>query len=260
MSKREKKIVEIVHQQGNITINELSNLLGTSTSSIRRDLIALDNHRFINREHGRVSLSTIVNYEDRWFNRTPVDHNEARAIARKAVEFIQPGDIVGLSGGILCTQLAYLLRLINGITVVTNAVNIAAEFVYLPGVQVRLTGGRLNQGSFELVGRALESSLQGVHIQKFFLGTDGLSVEYGVTGHDEAEADAARYMMRHSNQTIVLADSTKFKKVSFAQVAPLNAFDMVVSTHLVPQNIRDEIEETGVQVEINSKEVMKDPS
>jgi DeoR/GlpR family transcriptional regulator of sugar metabolism len=254
MSKREKKIVEIVHQHGDIKIKELSHLLGTSTSSIRRDLIALNNNRFINRKHGSVSLSTIVNYEDRWFNRTLVDHDEARAIARKAVELIQPGDIIGLSGGVLCTQLAYLLRLINRITVVTNVVNIAAELVYLPGVQVRLTGGRLNQGSFELVGRALEPSLQGVHIQKFFLGTDGLSVEYGVTGHDEAEADAARYMMRYSDQTIVLADSTKFKKVSFAQVAPLDAFDMVISTQLVPQNIRDEFEEAGVQVLIAPKE------
>lgn len=248
MSKREKRIVEIVYQHGDIKIKELSDLLGTSTSSVRRDLIALNNNRFINRKHGSVSLSTIINYEDRLINRTPVDHEEARAIALKATELIQPGDIIGLSGGVLCTQLAFLLRLINDITVVTNVVNIAAELVDLQGVQVRLTGGRLNKGSFELVGRALEPSLQGIHIQKFFLGTDGLSVEYGVTGHDEAEADAARYMMRHSDQTIVLADSAKFKKISFAQVAPLNDFHLVVSTQLVPQNVRDEFEDAGVRV------------
>jgi DeoR/GlpR family transcriptional regulator of sugar metabolism len=248
MSKREKKIVEIVHQHGEIKIKELSELLGTSTSSIRRDLIDLNNNRFINRKHGSVSLSTIVNYEDRWFNRTPVDHEEARAIARKAAELIKPGDIIGLSGGVLCTQLAFLLRLINGLTVVTNVLNVAAELVYLPGVQVRLTGGRLNQGSFELVGRALEPSLQGVHIEKFFLGTDGLSVEYGVTGHDEAEADAARYMMMHSDQTIVLADSTKFRKVSFAQVAPLNEFDTIISTDLVPQSVCEEFEKENVSL------------
>ena len=248
MSKRDKKIVEIVHKHGEIKIKELSELLGTSTSSIRRDLIDLNNNRFINRKHGSISLSTIVNYEDQWFNRTPVDEAEARAIARKAAELIQPGDIIGLSGGVLCTQLAFLLRLISGITVVTNVLNIAAELIYLPDVQVRLTGGRINQGSFELVGRALEPSLQGVHIQKFFLGTDGLSVEYGVTGHDEAEADAARCLMTHSDQTIVLADSTKFKKVSFAQVAPLNAFHTIVSTHLVPQSVRDEFEKADVKL------------
>lgn len=248
MGKREKQIVEIVHQYGDIKIKELSNLLGTSTSSVRRDLITLDDNRFIIRKHGSISLSTIVNYEDRWVNRTSVDYDEARAIARKAAELIQPGDIIGLSGGVLCTQLAFLLRLIKGITVVTNVINIAAELVDLPGVQVRLTGGRLNQGSFELVGRALEPSLQGIHIQKFFLGTDGLSIDYGVTNHDEAEADAARFMMKHSAQTIVLADSSKFKKVSFAQVAPLNSFNLVVSTQLVHQNIRDEFEQAGVNL------------
>jgi DeoR/GlpR family transcriptional regulator of sugar metabolism len=248
MSKREQQIVEYIHKYGNLTIQELSELLGTSTSSIRRDLSAIGLNRTIDRVHGGVALSTTVNYENRWYQRTPVDLTEARSIARKAAELIHPGDIIGLSGGVLCTQLALLLRLMNGITVVTNAVNIAAELIYLPGVQVRLTGGRLNQGSFELVGNALESSLQGVHIQKFFLGTDGLSIEYGVTGHDEAEADAAQFIIRHADQTIILADSPKFKKVSFAQVAPLQAFDKIVTTDLVPQEIQEEFTEAGVKI------------
>lgn len=252
MRKREQQIIEVIHQYGSLTIQELSDMLDTSPSSVRRDLIALNHNRFVNRVHGGVSLSTVVNYESRWLHRTTVDLSEARAIARKAAQLIQNGDVIGLSGGVLCTQLAFQLRLLEGITVVTNAVNIAAEFVYLPRIQVRLTGGRLNPGSFELVGRALEPSLQGVHMGMFFLGTDGLSVQYGVTGHDEAEADASRILMEHSDQTIVLADSSKFKKTSFAQVAPLSSFDTIISTDHVSQSTRDEFVEAGVEVIISS--------
>ena len=253
MKKREKQIVEAVHQYGNLSIQDISDMLGISTSSVRRDLIALNHNRFVKRVHGGVTLATVVNYESRWTNRTSIDIDEARAIARKAKQIIFPGDVIGISGGILCTQLAFQLRLFEDITVVTNAINVAAELVYLPGVQVRLTGGRLNQGSFELVGRALQPSLDGVRIQKFFLGTDGLSVHYGVTNHDEAEADAARIMMEHSEQTIVLADSSKFRKTSFAQVAPLDAFDLVISTDLVPSSIVDEFERSGMKIMITSE-------
>jgi DeoR/GlpR family transcriptional regulator of sugar metabolism len=252
MRKREQQIVEIIHQYGDLTIQELSDMLATSSSSVRRDLIALNHNRFVNRVHGGVSLSTVINYESRWMRHAPVDLGEARAIARKAAQLIHPDDVIGLSGGVICTQLAFQLRMLEGITVVTNAVNIAAELVYLPGIQVRLTGGRLNQGSFELVGRALEPSMQGVHMGKFFLGTDGLSVEYGVTGHDEAEADASRIMMELSDQTIVLADSTKFKKTSFALVAPLDEFDLIISTDLVSQSICDEFNQAGATVIISS--------
>ena len=252
MRKREQQIVEIIHQYGDLTIQELSDMLATSSSSVRRDLIALNHNRFVNRVHGGVSLSTVINYESRWMRQAPVTLGEARAIARKASQLIHPGDVIGLSGGVICTQLAFQLRMLEGITVVTNAVNIAAELVYLPGIQVRLTGGRLNQGSFELVGRALEPSMQGVHMGKFFLGTDGLSVEYGVTGHDEAEADASRIMMELSDQTIVLADSTKFKKTSFALVAPLDEFDLIISTDLVSQSICDEFNQAGATVIISS--------
>ena len=248
MRKREQQIVEAVHQYGNMTIRELSTMLGTSPSSVRRDLAALNHNRFIKRVHGGATLSTVINYEARWFHRTPVDLTEARAIARKAAEQIKPGDVIGISGGVLCTQLAFQLRLFEGITVVTNAVNIATELVYLPNVQVRLTGGRMNPGSFELVGRALTPSLEGVHIQKFFLGTDGVSLQYGVTGHDEAEADASRIIMNHSDQTIILADSPKFKKTSFASVAPMDAFSSIITTDLVTQDTVDEFKNMGVNI------------
>lgn len=248
MNKREKQINDLLYRYGELSNQELSDLLDTSPSSIRRVLIALGKQRFIKRIRGGVSLSTIVNYDPLPIYKLPVDPKEARAVANRAVKLIQPGDVIALSGGEFCTQLALRARLLEGITVVTNAVNIATELVCLPDIQVRLTGGRLNPGSFELVGRALAPSLSGLHIDKFFLGTNGLSVQHGVTGHDEAEATAARVIMEQSDATIVLADSLKFKKAGFAQVAPISDIDMIVTTDQVSQSIRTQFEEAGVRI------------
>ncbi len=145
-------------------------------------------------------------------------------------------------------QLAFHLRMIQDITVVTNAVNIAVEFANIPGIQVRMTGGSLNPSSYELVGPSLAGSLRGVRISKYFLGTDGISVQFGVTGHDEAEAAASRIMMAHADQTIVLADSSKFKKASFSQVANLSEFNKVITTSRTPLGSIQEIEATGMVV------------
>jgi DeoR/GlpR family transcriptional regulator of sugar metabolism len=250
MGKREDQIVDLVHHYEELSVQELSELLGTSTASVRRDLGSLADNRFVRRTHGGLKLATVINYEPLWIHRIPVDLQEAHNIACRAIELIQPGDVIGLSGGELCTQLALLVRLIEGVTVVTNAVNIASELACIPGIQVRLTGGTLNPGSFELVGQAVEPSLQGVHIQKFFLGTDGISLEYGVTNHDEAEAASARTIMKHSDATIVLADCPKFNQASFAQVAPISFFHKILTTCKVPPATIHEFENSGVLIDI----------
>ncbi len=247
MRKRDDQIIELVHKYGELSVQELSDLLGISASTVRRDLVSVGDHRFIERTHGGVALATVIKYNHLCINRVAVDAREARSIAWRAAEMVQPGDVIGLSGGELCTYMAFLLRLKEDITVVTNAVNVAAELVCLPGIQVRLTGGRLNSGSFELIGKGLRPSLDGVHIQKFFLGTDGISLDYGVTGHDEAEATASRDLMAHTATSIVLADSRKFKRTSFAQVAKLSDFQAVITTELVPQSVLAEFQQAGIE-------------
>jgi DeoR family transcriptional regulator, aga operon transcriptional repressor len=248
MIKREKEILDFLYQYGELTIYELSDLLGASEPSIRRDLVALNSNRFIERTRGGVRLATAVNYDASPVYRLPVHPKEVLTIAYCAARLVQPGNVVGLSGGKLCTQLALNLRHHEGLTVVTNAVNIAVELACLPDLQVVMTRGQLNPGSFELVGAALEASLNGLHIDQYFQGTDGISLEYGITGHNEPEAAASMAFMKASDATVVLADSIKFKKVSFAQVAPLSAIQTVVTTEEAPGDSIAQLRQAGINI------------
>lgn len=248
MNERKRQIIDLLYLHGELSIQEISDLLGVSPSTVRRDLNALSQQHLVERIRGGARVFTVIRYTPAPIRKFPVDPQEARAIASRAAQLIQPRDVIGISGGQICTQLALHVRLLKGITVVTNAVNVAAELVGLPHVYVMVTGGQLNPGSFEQVGRAVGFSLNGVHIHKFFLGTDGLSLENGVTGHDEAEATAACTIMEHSDATIVLADSSKFKKANFAQVAPISAFEAIVTTDRVAQSVRTKFEGAGVRM------------
>jgi DeoR family transcriptional regulator, aga operon transcriptional repressor len=248
VTKRENQILDYLYQYGELSIQELSDLLGASEPSIRRDLVALNSNRFIERTRGGARLAMIVNPENFLIYRLPVNPKEALAIAYRAAQLVKPGSVVGISGGRLCTQLSVNLRHHTNLTVVTNAVNIAVELAGLQEIQVWLTGGQLNPGSFELVGPSLNASLIGLHIDQYFLGIDGISLEYGVTGHNEPEAAAASSFMKIADSTIVLADSLKFKKVSFSQVASISAIDAIVTTEAAPRDILDQIQASGVKI------------
>jgi DeoR family transcriptional regulator of aga operon len=199
-----------------------------------------------------IHLATVVNFHPMSVYKLTINPAETRAIANRAAEFINRGDVIGLSGGQICTQLALRIRRMKGITVITNAANIAVELAGLDGINVRLLGGMLNSKSFELVGGSVGLELNNIHINHFFLGTDAVTVDFGVTAHNEAEALVAQEIIAHSDRTILLADSTKFDKPALARVAFVSSIDAIVTTELTDSNILEKMKNNGVICEIAS--------
>jgi DeoR/GlpR family transcriptional regulator of sugar metabolism len=247
MNGREKQIFDLLSERGDLSIQQLSKLLGISSSSVRRDLIEMREHRFICRTRGGATLSNVVSYNPLPIHKPLVAIEEARAIAHQALQMIERGDVIGLSGGRICTELALHMRMLEGVTVVTNAVNVAAELVALPGIQILVTGGNLDPRSFELTGKASVTSLEGVRMHKYFVGTDGVTVEHGMTNHSEAVALVAREFVKHSDQTIVLADSSKFTRSNLTKVADVSEIATIVTTSCTPPNIVRQFQEAGVK-------------
>lgn len=247
---RNETILQLLFRHGEMSIDDLAQELGISPSTARRDILALNRKYVVEQNRSQVRLTTVVDYDVLPFYKFPVDPAEARALAEFALRMVQQGDVIGLSGGLICTQLALRLRHLEQITVVTNALNVAAELAPYPNVRVMLTGGQINYDSFELIGQAVGSSLKGIWINKFFLGTSGITIEHGITGRDEAEALAAQTLMRHAGNTIVLADSEKFLRPNFATVAPLSDIDTIVTTTRLSMDVLGEFQKTGIHIEV----------
>ncbi len=250
MNGREKQIFDLLCEHGDLSIQQLSQLLEVSPSSVRRDLNEMSEHRFIQRTHGGATLSNVVSYNPLPIHKPPVLVAEARAIAHQALQLIERGDVIGMSGGRICTELALHMRLLEGITVVTNAVNIAAELVALPGIQVMLTGGNLDPRSFELIGKAPAMVLEGVRLHKFFVGADGITVEHGLTNHSEAVALVAREFIKHSDQTILLADSSKFTRSNLTKVADVSEISTMVTSDYTSSAVIQQFETAGIQCQV----------
>jgi DeoR/GlpR family transcriptional regulator of sugar metabolism len=248
VNSRDKQIFELLSRHGELSVQHLSDILHVSPSSVRRCLSSLDNHPFIRRTHGGAALSNVLQYGSLPVAFPEADDAEARAIAYRASQLIEPGDVIGLSGGRMCTELALNLRVLESITVVTNAVNIACELVGLPGIKVMVCGGMMDLGSFELIGQLVDKALEGIFIHKFFVGTDGLTVENGLTNRSEAEAAVARKFASHAGQIIVLSDHYKFRRSNLAQVIPAQNISTIITTYKTPADVLRGFSELGVEI------------
>ncbi len=158
------------------------------------------------------------------------------------------GAVVGLTGGTTTTELARVPAERGNLTVVTNAVDIAAELIVRPEVQLVVVDGLARSASYEPVGPAAERMLDQYHLDLVFIAVDGLTVRQGCTTHDEMEAQTDHAFPRGSAHTVVLADRTKVGRVTFASICPLsNVHDLVTDSGL-PDAQERAITESGVRV------------
>jgi DeoR family transcriptional regulator of aga operon len=149
-------------------------------------------------------------------------------IARAAARMVQEGQVVILDSGTTTTAIARTLREFESLTVITNAVNIAAE---LSGssLEVILTGGSLRKNSFSLVGPIAEETLHRLNADILFLGVDGFDLHYGLSTPNLLEAKVNRAMMDVARVTVAVCDSSKFGRRSLSSIAPVSEIQHLIS-------------------------------
>ena len=229
MSKTERlgRILELLARDGTVTVAELASELGVSDATVRRDLQALGEQRLLERSHGgAVAHGTAHELPVRY--RTGRS-DEKRRIARAASELVRDGVAVGLTGGTTTTEVARMLVARQGLTVVTNALNIAVELAVRPDLKLIVTGGVARSTSYELVGSMADATLRAVYVDLAFVGVDGVDAERGLTTQNEVEAATNRALMDRAKRTVVVADATKLGHVAFAEIAGIERADRLIT-------------------------------
>lgn len=245
-AERLSAILERVGDSGSVDVVDLASALGVSGATIRRDLQSLSASRLVLRTHGG-AVAAEVGEELSVRVKATRSQQEKRRIGQAAAALVEDGAVIGMTGGTTATELARALADRRGITVVTNAINIAAELAGRSHLRLVVIGGVVRQ-SYELVGPAAEAMLANYHLDIAFIGVDGLTPEEGCTTHDEMEAQTDRCFLDRAHRSVVIADSSKIGKVTFARIAPLSRVsDIVTDVGTDPEQLV-RLRETGVQV------------
>lgn len=229
IEERRQHVLACIQRDGRALVGDLSEKLGISRITIRKDLEHLQSRGLVQRTHGgALALQSSSLFDPSLVEKEKVHHGEKKLIADAAVTLVTEGQCVLLDSGTTTTAIARALRRFSRLTVITNAVNIAGELANTD-FEVILTGGTLRKNSFSLVGPPAEDHLHEMHADILFLGVDGFDPKVGVTTPNVLESRVNRAMVRSSQTVVVVCDSTKFGRSSLALIVPTKQINVVIT-------------------------------
>jgi DeoR family transcriptional regulator, aga operon transcriptional repressor len=240
-------ILERLSTDGVLDVAELVEAFGVSPATARRDLQLLEEQHMLSRTHGGAVPRDLL-YELPLRYKAARHEVEKKRIAAEAASRVQDGGVVGLTGGTTTTEVARALVDRHGITVVTNALNVAGELAIRTDIRLVVTGGTARPESYELVGPVAERTLEEVNIDVAFVGVDGISVEAGFTTHHDIEAHTNRTMIDRARRVVVVADGSKLGRVAFAQICPLEMVDELITDAAAPASLVGPLTDAGLAV------------
>ncbi|CAL1518520.1 transcriptional repressor AgaR [Chitinophaga sp. MM2321] len=245
---RRMLILEKLDAEGQLDVTSLSKDLSVSEVTIRNDLNWLENKNMLIRARGGAIKAERVGAEFSLSEKNKLHYQEKLRIGKAAASLVENGDTIILDSGTTTLEINNNLSNIESLTVITNALNIANRLVEHEHVNVIVPGGLLRKNSLSLVGATAEESFKNYFCDKLFLAVDGFSTLHGLSTPNVEEAHLNRVMISIAKQVIVVTDSSKFYKRSFAFIAPITDIDIVVTDPGIPEEDKKRLETAGIKV------------
>jgi DeoR/GlpR family transcriptional regulator of sugar metabolism len=216
---RKQQILSLLGRDGQVIAKEVSQSMGVSEDTIRRDLREMAHEGLLQRVHGGAlpASPAIADFA----GRESITAEGKVAIGRAAAKMIRAGQVVILDGGTTAREIARHIPVDLKVTVVTHSPTIALELVNHGNAEVILIGGRLFKHSVVAVGAAAIEAIGHIHADTYFMGVTGVHPKTGLTTGDFEEAAVKRALSHAAAETIVLASSEKLNAASPYAVIPL---------------------------------------
>ena len=244
---RRNLILRLLSENKQIRVKQVAHDFHISEVTVRKDLEVLERRGVLRRVHGGAIPNHTSVPDLALTEKERIHPKEKKSIAAKAAEMIHEGNVIILDSGTTTLQIARKIKFMKGITVITNAVNIASELAG-SDMEVILTGGTLREKSFSLVGPIAEEAIRRITADKLFLGVDGIHFDFGLTTPNFLEARINSLMIKSAAEVILVADSSKFGRRSLGVIADVNAIDVLISDRKInPSDLR-RMKELGVVV------------
>jgi DeoR/GlpR family transcriptional regulator of sugar metabolism len=247
-TERLQHIERFINERQHVRVAELSKYFAVSEPTIRRDLQKLEEMGRIQRAHGGASALEQALPEPPMAQRVVECIEEKRRIGQAAAQLIQDGETVFLGSGTTTLQVARNLHGKKNLTIITNAINVAQCLASSPDINVIITGGILRHSELSMIGYIVEQTLKDLHADKAIVSMRAVSVDEGLTNENLLETMTDRKIIEMAREVILVADHSKFGKVSTAVVAPVTAVHKVVTDTQTPQETIRSLCALGISV------------
>jgi DeoR family galactitol utilization operon repressor len=245
LSEREKKIMALLARDGSLSAAFLSERLAVSAVTVRSDLAGLEKKGLLVRGRG----GAVPAFHPQILLRQSRHQAEKNRIARAAADLIADGDTVMIEAGTTTALVARYLLGKRDVRIVTNSTLIVPYARINPGLHLTMVGGEFQPATESLVGpRALEE-LERFHVRLAVVGTDGFSLEGGLTTHLVEGAEIVRKMAARADAAVLVADASKYGRKGFVAVLPLTAVRRLITDDRLPAETCRELEAAGLEVQ-----------
>jgi DeoR family fructose operon transcriptional repressor len=247
---RQQAMAQLVSERGRLSVAAIAEQFDVTTETVRRDLSALERMGLLRRVHGgAVPASSLAVIESGLGERDQANTAQKELIAKSALEQLPPpGGMVLLDAGSTTSRFASMLPRDHRLTVVTHAVPVAARLAGLPQIELHLLPGRVRTTTQAAVGADTITALDRLRVDVAFLGTNGITVEHGLSTPDHDEAAAKRAMVAAARRVVCLADSSKVGAEAPIRFADLEELDVLVTDSGIDSEDRDALDAAGLEV------------
>ena len=248
LNQRRTEILNLIQEDGHAKVQKLSKIFKVSEVTIRQDLEELENLGYIQREHGGAFLKDVGSFAKtgQLFNKSHMD--EKKEIAALAASLVEEGDSIIMDSGSTTTELAKLLTGYKSLNVLTNALNIAYILGENPGINLLVSGGEFKAPTLSLTGDIAANLFKGIHVDKLFLATAGISEDFLLTYPSLSDLTVKSAMIRAASKVYLLADSSKIGSPSFASLGRISLIDTLITDSKIDPAMASRIESLGVKV------------
>jgi DeoR family transcriptional regulator of aga operon len=247
---RHQYILDKIKTEGSVNVLDLCQALNVSSVTIRKDLKLLEEKDLLFRTHGGATVDNPYTADKPVNEKAKIKSDEKYDIGAAAARLIVPNDCILIASGTTVLSLAKNIKPEGNLTVITAALNVALELTRHTEIEIIQLGGILRKSSTSVTGTYAEKILEDFSFSKLFLGVDGIDLDFGLTTSNMMEAQLNRKMITASQQTIVLADSSKFGKRGFGKICGIEEIEHIITDNGISQHMVDTLKSMGIEVTI----------
>lgn len=246
---RKSIIIDLINQNGSVSLSNLVELLGVSKATIRRDLTELERGGYLQRTHGGAVSSDLSVFEADYSEKELKYLEEKRHIAQIAAELINDGDTVLVDSGTTTFEIARAIRT-KKITLITNSATIIADLMNSNDCNVELisTGGLFRTNFRAFIGASAEDFIRNLVPDKVFIAANGFSMQRGATTPNITEASIKKVMIASAKRVYLVADSSKVNKDYLSVIGEISVFDGIITDNKIDSIAAKEFRAAGVPV------------
>jgi DeoR/GlpR family transcriptional regulator of sugar metabolism len=248
--RRREQILAYLSARDRTSVGELSQELGVSEVTVRKDLDVLESQGVLTRVHGGAVVSGRGRLELYFAAREQEHIEEKRRIAQAAAALIHSGQRIFLDASTTALQVARLIKDREDLVVVTNGLYTAIELNFCAGITTIVVGGVMRRRSSSLVGGLNQNTLQRLRVDLSLFGARGVTAQDGLMEADIDEAQLKQQLASASGRVIGIVDASKFGVVAFSAFALPHEIDRIITDIGAPAAIVEELRARDIIVDL----------